>query len=399
MADLELDRVYCKKCDRTKRPQEFYTSNNTQKYPQGKVDMCKDCMTMHLDNFDPNTFLWILEELDIPYVPKVWFDLVKKWGKDDPSKLKSTSIMGRYISAMKLKQWRDYRWKDNEHIQKTEEARTEDAMKRQGYSAAEIAETLSNSASGVDLESLRPPGPIVEAPPQEDYFADQVDIHLELDLTDEDRRYLCLKWGKAYKPEEWITLEQFYQDMCQSYDIQTAGHIDTLKMICKTSLKANQLLDIGDVDGAQKMIKTYDSLMKSGKFTAAQNKAESGEYVDCISELVQICEADGFIPRYYTDGPQDKVDKVIIDTQHYVHELVTKEMGLGNLIENAFKLLAQEQESIRLASEIDDDEEDDLMDYEKSVVEVTEDDYDEFNDFKDSLENEDSSLLVEEEDD
>lgn len=139
--------------------------------------------------------------------------------------------------------------------------------------------------------------------------------------------------------------------------------------------------------------------MKSGKFTAAQNKAESGEYVDCISELVQICEADGFIPRYYTDGPQDKVDKVIIDTQHYVHELVTKEMGLGNLIENAFKLLTQEQESIRLASEMDDDEEDDLMDYEKSVVEVTEDDYDEFNNFKDSLEDEDSSLLVEEDDD
>lgn len=87
-------------------------------------------MTMHLDNFDPNTFLWILEELDIPYVPKVWFDMVKKWGKDDPAKLKSTSIMGRYISAMKLKQWRDYRWKDNEHIQKAEDARIEDAMKR-----------------------------------------------------------------------------------------------------------------------------------------------------------------------------------------------------------------------------------------------------------------------------
>lgn len=82
-----------------------------------------------------------------------------------------------------------------------------------------------------------------------------------------------------------------------------------------------------------------------------------------------------------------------------MHELVTKEMGLGNLIENAFKLLAQEQESIRLASEMDDNEEDDLMDYDKSVVEVTEDDYEEFNDFKDSLEDSDSSLLVEEDDD
>jgi hypothetical protein len=27
------------------------------------------------------------------------------------------------------------------------------------------------------------------------------------DLTDEDRLYLRLKWGKTYKPEEWVRLE------------------------------------------------------------------------------------------------------------------------------------------------------------------------------------------------
>lgn len=401
MANTSTDAIYCVKCGRTKRPQEFYTTNNLEKYPTGKVDQCKDCMTLHLDNFDPSTFLWIIEELDIPYVPKVWFDQVKKWGKDDPSKLKSTSIMGRYISAMKLKQYRDYRWKDNDFLAQVENAKIEDAMKRQGYSMADIQQTIMNNENNVDLEALRPPEEIFEAdPPQDDYFAEQVQINYTVELTDEDQRYLCLKWGKAYKPEEWVQLEQFYKDMCESYDIQTAGHIDTLKMVCKTSLKANQLLDIGDVDGAQKMIKTYDALMKSGKFTAAQNKAESGEYVDSISELVQICEADGFIPRYYTDGPQDKVDKVIIDTQHYVHELVTKEMGLGGLIENAFKLLAQEQESIRQASEADDEEaDDDLFDYDKNVTEVTEDDYDEFNELQDELEESDSDLLVEEDDD
>ena len=94
--------------------------------------------------------------------------------------------------------------------------------------------------------------------------------------------------------------------MMSSYDIQGAGHEDTLKLVCKTSLKSNQLLDMGDVEGAQKMIKMYDMLMKSGKFTASQNKAENGEYVDSVSELVAICEKDGFIPRYYTDGPQGR---------------------------------------------------------------------------------------------
>jgi len=52
----------------------------------------------------------------------------------------------------------------------------------------------------------------------------------------------------------------------------------------------------------------YNDLMKSGSFTAAQNKAEHGDYIDSVGELVALCETDGFIPRYYIDEPNDKVD-------------------------------------------------------------------------------------------
>ena len=96
-----------------------------------------------------------------------------------------------------------------------------------------------------------PEGGFKEPPPppeaQEDYFSQWSEGEdLQIDLTDEDKTYLRLKWGKAYKPEEWVRLEQLYEEMMSSYDIQGAGHIDTLKLICKTSLKANQLIDIGD---------------------------------------------------------------------------------------------------------------------------------------------------------
>jgi hypothetical protein len=39
------------------------------------------------------------------------------------------------------------------------------------------------------------------------------------ELTEEDKKYLCLKWGKTYKPEEWIRLEQLFVEMTNSYDI------------------------------------------------------------------------------------------------------------------------------------------------------------------------------------
>jgi hypothetical protein len=43
----------------------------------------------------------------------------------------------------------------------------------------------------------------------EDYFGEQNgggDDFVD-DLTEEDKTYLRLKWGKTYKPEEWVKLE------------------------------------------------------------------------------------------------------------------------------------------------------------------------------------------------
>jgi hypothetical protein len=146
----------------------------------------------------------------------------------------------------------------------------------------------------------------------------------------------------------------------KSYDIQTAGHKDTLKLICKTSLKANQLIDYGDVEGYQKMSKVYDSLMKSGRFTAAQNKEEQGEFVDSVSELVSMCEKEGFIPRYYIDEPKDKVDEVLKDSKEYLRTLVTEELGLANLIENAVKSMKIEEEKEEAIDEEDPQSLDDV---------------------------------------
>ena len=169
--------------------------------------------------------------------------------------------------------------------------------------------------------------------------------------------------------------------MMESYEITTAGHIDTLKLICKTSLKCNQLIDIGDIEGFQKMSKVYDTLMKSGKFTAAQNKGEAGEYVDSISELVLICEKDGFIPRYYTDGPQDKVDYVIQDLQDYTRTLITEEMHLGALIEKAVNKI-EEDRLKELEDEIDDLDEDEAFERELFSKKDDELSYEDFQDFK-----------------
>ena len=377
------ESYYCEKCNRTMGGDQFYGSNNLEKYPEGKLKQCKKCITMHVDNFNPDTYLWILQECDVPYVPEEWNKLLATYGKDR-SKLTGTTILGRYLSKMKLKQWRDYRWKDTEFLQEVANKRIEETMKRQGYEAAEIAMAIQQASVPIPQGELEAPPPPVAATSndEEDYFAQINGGHDDFvdDLTEEDKTYLRLKWGKTYKPEEWVKLEQLYEEMMASYDIQGAGHVDTLKLICKTSLKANQLIDIGDIEGFQKMSKVYNDLMKSGKFTAAQNKAESGEFVDSIGELIEMCEKQGYIERYYIESPKDRVDLTIADMQRYTRTLVEEETNLTLMVEKALRDIEKEDKDNAENTEdsIVDDLIVDLSDIEKTIKDSDFTEFDEF---------------------
>ena len=392
---MAQESFYCEKCNRTMGGDQFYGSNNLEKYPEGKLKQCKKCITMHVDNFNPDTYLWILQECDVPYVPEEWNKLLATYGKDR-AKLTGTTILGRYLSKMKLKQWRDYRWKDTEFLQEVANKRIEETMKRQGYEAAEIAMAIQQACVPIPQGELEAPPPPVAAPSndEEDYFAQINGGHDDFvdDLTEEDKTYLRLKWGKTYKPEEWVKLEQLYEEMMASYDIQGAGHIDTLKLICKTSLKANQLIDIGDIEGFQKMSKVYNDLMKSGKFTAAQNKAESGEFVDSIGELIEMCEKQGYIERYYIESPKDRVDLTIADMQRYTRTLVEEETNLTLMVEKALRDIEKEDKDNAENTEdsIVDDLIVDLSDIEKTIQDS---DFSEFDEFLEGEAAADAALL------
>lgn len=388
------ETYYCEKCNRTMNGTEFYSSNNLEKYPNdGKFPVCKKCMTMHVDNWNPDTYLWILQEADVPYVPDEWNKLMEKYGRD-PQSMTGMTILGRYLSKMKLKQFKDYRWKDTEFLQQMANNKLEQTMKRQGYDAQQIATAVEKRSIAIPegelKESVYAPPPNA---PTEDYFAQQSgEVEQELDLTDEDRTYLRLKWGKTYKPEEWVKLEQLYEEMMASYDIQGAGHKDTLKLICKTSLKANQLIDIGDIEGFQKMSKVYDSLMKSGKFTAAQNKAESGEFVDSIGELIELCEKEGYIERYYVEQPHDKVDLTIQDMQRYTRTLIEDETNISTMVEKALRENAKEDEekAKNAESDIVDDADLSIEELEKTIKDS---DYADFEEFKEQESAQDNEFL------
>jgi len=389
----EIKKLYfCEKCHQTMSADNFYKSKNMEKYGDndGYLHMCKKCLTMHVDNWNPDTYKPILQEIDVPYIPDEWYKILSKY-RD--KKITGMTIIGRYISKMHIQQYAKYRWKDTEFLQEKADALVRETMARQGYETAEIEKAIQEGKMPI------PPRPEAEDDfdseiTQQSYFNRNV-AQEDFGLTEEDKRYLRLKWGSTYREEEWIKLERLYNEMMGSYDIQTAGHKNILELVCKSSLKANQLIDIGDIDGFQKTSKAYDGLMKSGNFTAVQNKTDKGEYVDSISELVQICETDGFIPRYYVDEPKDKIDRILQDLQGYTRSLILEETNLSDMFETAIKQIEEDNERAAKISTIDDDEDEAMLaeleaqlfaasTSEDKEDELTDDDFEDFYEWENS---------------
>lgn len=197
----------------------------------------------------------------------------------------------------------------------------------------------------------------------------------------------------VYKPSEWVRMEEMYNRYASEYELNVDRE-ETLKQICKLSLKMDQALDVGDASSYKSLQTAYDSLRKSGKFTEAQNKENQTRYLDSIGELVRFCEKEGGaieqIP-YPDEYPQDDIDYAIKNMKSYYYDLVTNELGLGNMIEAYIKRLE--------ASEKDDE-----IDYTAGMITTPEEqealasdlEAQQFSESLDSIEDEIAAILGEE---
>ena len=380
----------CLKCNKTMVEDQFYTYRDGR-----KTELCKKCLTLHIDNFDESTYLWLLQKMDVPYVPEEWNILRDRAFAKDPTKMNGMSVFGKYLAKMKLKQWKDYGWEDTEKIQALNNEKRQvaeqqhaelDAMYKEQFDKGEISEAqyktlVSTSSRNDEMKMMAASGVQPYAPETTFYHEnDFIDENLldesAASLTQEDKIYLAMKWGRLYKPAEWVELENIYEGMMNSFDIQDADSKNTLILMCKTTLKANQAIDCGDIESYQKLSKVLEGQRKTAKWTAAQNKEEKGNFVDSIGELIAMCEKDGFIPRYATDIPQDKVDATLKDQKDYIYKLVTQDLGFGQQIEDALKKIEiqrQMEEEERLRAEEAGDDYDPYAPIELSDDEVYED--------------------------
>lgn len=360
----------CIKCGKTKKETSFFKMKSGE-----RCDWCKDCLTIHIDNRKPDTFKWILEMFDVPYIESVWVEQTNRQFQKNPGKFGPASVIGQYIRTMNMAQYADYHYTDSDQINNRERLAAQGIQQakdidpdyeenlRKKYEAGEITkaayETLSLGNAGPHLneeipdhtytyedengeEVLKVDVPEFRKDIQTDYENKIVD-----ELTDADMQYLLVKWGITYTPTEWVKLENTYQKYAAEYELNVDRE-ESLIQICKVHLKMDKALDVEDYQGYQKLATVYEQLRKSAKFTEAQNKEEQTRDIDSLGELVAFVEREGgAIPEYDDpiEYPQDKVDFTIKDMKNYVNRLVKEELGLGDLIESYIENLKKKKDN------------------------------------------------------
>lgn len=231
MAKAQVPMKTCPRCKKSMSEVQFYSYKNGR-----KTDLCKKCLTAHVDNFDESTYLWILKDLDIPYVPNEWNIIREKAFYADPDKMDGMTVLGKYLSKMKLRQWSSYTWADTEKLKEEAEARLAaipapdpavTAEFRRQLEAGEISEAQYKTLANVEDQYQE----YINNPPKVDilgknnmfdesqFLAEEELPDYTSELTLDDKKFLAIKWGRLYRASEWVELERMYNEMNASFEI------------------------------------------------------------------------------------------------------------------------------------------------------------------------------------
>ena len=368
---------------------------NFYQYKDGKkTELCKTCLTAHINNWEPETFLWLLEKFDVPYIEAEWNVLRDRAYNKDPVKFGPMSVFGKYLSKMKLNQWKNFTWADTEKLKLeaeekaklygsgTNQAKSDFDNIKEAYENGEISEAQYQTYAELNkpekefvfdevTKQVVEKGTETTAQyPINNHPFEVVDLpDPTAELTQEDKIYLAMKWGQLYSAADWIKLEEQYIDYEKSFDLHNADLIRGTKELCKLDLKGDQALDTGDFDSYSKIARAKDTLRKSLKFTEAQRKEDKESEFSCYGQIVSFAEENNdedYIPNIDLSVDRDMVDIDIRDMKNYTKTLIEDDPAVFKMIEQYIKKREILAEQERDAEGLEDGEVYELSDEEMS---------------------------------
>ena len=252
--------------------EEGFAPTKSLFYPDGRIPMCNDCIDQQIRDNDWN---WesvdkLCQMADVPFVPKEWERL---------REMTEADMFYRYASVFLGSEYEGLGWSDY-------------------YNA---------------FKELKAAGLIEEELPE-------IGKKREQELKD--------KWGANYDNEALRYLEQLYNGLMTTQNVNGALQVDQAKKVCKMSYEVDRRIEEGvDFD---KLLSSYDRLVKAAEFTP-KNVKNINDF-DTFGEAIKWLEKKGWRNTFYDNVTRDIVDETLKNFQNFNQRLYTNESNIGEEI-------------------------------------------------------------------
>ncbi|MEK4025502.1 hypothetical protein [Sporosarcina sp. FSL W7-1283] len=267
----ERTRKICTKCIKEKNiTDDFYLAANDLISSDGRLNICKSCLTDLIDMNTPETLIDAMRAVDRPFIKERYDEAMTK-----------PNPLGYYMRMLGTIQHRDWTYLESDF---------------------DSDNSRYNAKTSKELNKPK-----------------QVDDIIKFKITPE----IVLKWGSGYPEAELYQLETFYEDMITANDVTTPQHKEYLKLICKLSLEQNKALSEGRVNEFKNLNTQYNVMIKESGFRPIDRKS-GGESagIRTFSQVWEEIEKDGFIEPHPYEVSQEIVDRTIMYVGNYTRKLV-----------------------------------------------------------------------------
>lgn len=250
-------------------------------YADGSLPVCNSCIETYLVDVD---FNWrevdkLCQWADIPFVPKEWERL---------HEMNGDQVFAVYAEVFAQSEYEGLGWDDY-------------------YKA---------------FKDLKASGDIDDELPG---------------IADKKREQLQERWGANYDDEALRYLENLYNGLMTTQNVNGALQVDQAIKICKMSYEIdNRIREGADFD---KLLSSYDKLVKAAEFTP-KNVKNINDF-DSVGELIKWLEKRGWRNTFYDGVTRDIVDETIKNFQNFNQRLYTNESGIGEQITERINALKQ----------------------------------------------------------
>lgn len=283
---LEQDVILCPKCNKFKARSNFYQNKN---YDAGFFPICKECLLqMATDKNKDGTYRDNKEKakntlriMDLPFIESVYDNAINDVTNAVNEKNRGTAWQQWMVMLSSLPNWKGKTWKDSEFKENSE---YDDE-----YEVKENQKTIKKAKKRFGLG--------------------------------------------AYTNEEYMFLENEYQDWTTRYECNTKAQEEIFERLSQKKLEIRKASMNGQP--TKDLDKTYQELLNSGNILPKQVTLDTMADAQTLGTLIQKYEETRPLPEI--DPELEDVDKIGIYIDTFFRGHASKMLGLKNRFSNLYE--------------------------------------------------------------